>query len=151
MAANDHERLIFKTYAELYARPDGFDLPALIPQVYLHYDPYTRRERGGPGPLVRQRMDFLLLLPDRKRIVIEVDGRQHYADNDGNADSGRYAEMVREDRALRLAGYEVYRFSVRELEDGKPSQALVRQFFDSLLERCFVNHQPESDTRSDLV
>jgi hypothetical protein len=43
---------VFTTYAELYATADGFDLPALIPQVYVHYDPYTRRERGGRGPLV---------------------------------------------------------------------------------------------------
>ena len=119
-----------------------FDLPALIPQVYLHDDPYTRRERGAPGPLPRQRMDFLLLLPDRKRVVIEADGRQHYADDDGKASPGRYAEMVREDRALRLAGYEVYRFGVKELADGKAGQDLVRQFFDSLLER----HLPKADS-----
>src|SRR5262249_47287421 len=135
MAGNEHERLIFKTYAELYGGPGGFDLPALIPQVYLHYDPYTRRERGSLVPLPPQRLDFLLLLPDRKRIVMEVDGRQHYADDDGKASPGRYAKMVREDRALRLAGYEVYRFGVRELTDGDASQALARQFFDSLLEK----------------
>ena len=62
MNGNQAERLVFKTYAELYAKADGFDLPALIPQVYLHYDPYTRLERGGRSPLVRQRMDFLLLV-----------------------------------------------------------------------------------------
>jgi hypothetical protein len=95
MARQAGELLLFTTFAELYGRPGGFDLPALIPQVYLHY-----------GPLVRQRMDFLLLLPNRQRVVIEVDGRQHYSDDDGHADTGLYAEMVREDRALRLAGYE---------------------------------------------
>jgi very-short-patch-repair endonuclease len=141
MAGNDHERLVFKTYGELYVAADGFDLPALIPQVYLHYDPYTRRERGGPGPLVRQRMDFLLLLPGRARVVIEVDGRQHYADDDGSASPDRYAEMVREDRTLRLAGYEVYRFGVKELTEGQASQALVREFFVALLER----HQTKAE------
>jgi len=135
MADNEYERLIFRTYAEQYASSDGFDLPALIPQVYLHYDPYTRRERMGPGPLPRQRMDFLLLLPHRQRIVIEVDGMQHYADEDKVADPARYAQMVREDRALRLAGYEVYRFSVRELMDGESSRELVRGFFASLMRR----------------
>jgi hypothetical protein len=30
MAGNDHKRLILNTYAELYARPDGFDLPAPV-------------------------------------------------------------------------------------------------------------------------
>lgn len=65
--------------------------------------------------LSRQRMDFLLLFPDRSRVVIEIDGRQHYAAEE-RADPGRYAEMVREDRALRLRGYEVYRFG------GEPDQ-----------------------------
>ena len=89
MNGNEAERLVFKTYAELYAKADGFDLPALIPQVYLHYDPYTRLERGGRSPLVRQRMDFLLLVANRGRIVIEVDGRQHYAESDGRANPAR--------------------------------------------------------------
>jgi hypothetical protein len=42
------------------------NLPALILQVYLHYDPYTSRiaERQL---LLRQRMDFLLLVPCRQR------------------------------------------------------------------------------------
>ncbi len=135
MDDNEAERLVFKTYAELYAQADGFDLPALIPQVYLHYDPYTRLERGGRSPLVRQRMDFLLLVANRGRIVIEVDGRQHYAESDGRANPARYAEMVKEDRSLRLAGYEVYRFGAKELMDGEASRDLVRQFFASLLEK----------------
>jgi hypothetical protein len=118
MSSNEYERLVFKTYAELYARADGFDLPALIPQVYLHYDPYTRRERGGRGPLARHRMDFLLLLSNRGRIVVEVDGRQHYSDDDGRASPDRYAEMVKEDRSLRLAGYEVYRFGAKPESTG---------------------------------
>src|SRR5208282_471023 len=135
MGSNEAERLVFKTYAELYATDDGCDLPALIPQVYLHYDPYTRLERGGRSPLVRQRMDFLLLVASRRRIVIEVDGRQHYADDEGRANPARYAEMVKEDRSLRLAGYEVYRFGAKELMDGEASRDLVRQFFASLLEK----------------
>lgn len=72
----------FEAYKTRYRRELEGVMPALIPQVYLHYDPYTMREiaaRGGPGPLVRQRMDFLLLLPNRTRIVIEVDGKHHYA------------------------------------------------------------------------
>jgi very-short-patch-repair endonuclease len=105
------------------------------PQVYLHYDPYTRYQRGKQGPLKRQRMDFLLLLPHRHRVVIEVDGRQHYADENGVADTSRYAEMVKEDRALCLAGYEVYRFGGKELMDGDISRDLVRNFFTSLMRR----------------
>jgi hypothetical protein len=129
------EFLLFTTFADIYGRPDGMDLPAVIPQVYLHYDPYTQRERAAPGPLARQRMDFLLLLPGRQRVVIEVDGRQHYADENGRASTARYAEMVREDRSLRLAGYDVYRFGGKELEDERSGSQLVRQFTRSLLKQ----------------
>ncbi len=129
------ELLLFTTFAQVYGRRGGFDLPALIPQVYLHYDPYTRRERAAPGPLARQRMDFLLLLPSRQRVVIEVDGRQHYADNDGRANTARYAEMVREDRSLRLAGYDVYRFGGKELKNEQAGGQLVRQFIELLLRK----------------
>lgn len=72
------EQLLMRTYCARYAEEGGFDLPALIPQVYLHYDPYTRKSGKQSGALHRQRMDFLLLAPDRSRIVIEVDGVQHY-------------------------------------------------------------------------
>jgi hypothetical protein len=41
--------------------------------------------------------------------------------------------MVREDRAIRLQGYEVYRFGGAELS-GEIGKTLVRQFVD-LLER----------------
>jgi hypothetical protein len=66
------------THCARYAEDGGFDLPALIPQVYLHYDPYSRRSGKQSGALYRQRMDFLLLGPDPSRIVIELDGLQHY-------------------------------------------------------------------------
>lgn len=132
--ANEVEKKLFRTYCGLYAEPDGFDLPALIPQVYLHYDPYTKRQLGDrPGQLKRQRMDFLMLLPRRARVVLEVDGRQHYASSDGLADPVRYAEMAAEDRSLRLAGYEVFRFGAHELTVDKTAVDL-RTFFRQLLE-----------------
>jgi very-short-patch-repair endonuclease len=132
---NDAEQLIFRTYCERYGR-DGFDLPALIPQVYLHYDPYTRRQLGEqPGPLERQRMDFLLLFPRHVRVVVELDGVQHYADDTRRADPARYARMVREDRRLQLAGYEVYRFGGHDLVDKDAGARMLNEFFDALLER----------------
>lgn len=132
IAGNPAENVIFEAYSRRYK--DGFAIPALIPQVYLHYDPYTRAARGGEGPLARQRMDFLLLFSDRQRVVIEVDGRQHYADDQGRADTTLYAQMVAEDRRLRLAGYEVYRFGGQELmQAGAP--AMVSAFFNDLQQR----------------
>ncbi|MFI8243451.1 hypothetical protein ACIF83_40465 [Streptomyces sp. NPDC085866] len=137
------EQLVMRTYCARYAEDGGFDLPALIPQVYLHYDPYTRRSGKQSGALPRQRMDFLLLAPDRSRIVIEVDGVQHYGRPNPPDDKGRithtavprlYAEMVAEDRRLRLAGYEIYRFGGWELTQPHAEQ-LVQDFFTELLAR----------------
>ncbi len=50
-------------------------------------------------------MDFLLLLPRRRRVVIELDGVQHDADASERADPARYAAMAAADRELRLARY----------------------------------------------
>ncbi len=136
LTGNDAELLIFRTYCSRFGHEGGFDLPALLPQVYLHYDPYSqRRFRDRTGPLRRQRMDFLLLLPQRVRVVVEVDGVQHYATQDRRADPRRYADMVSEDRALRLVGYEVYRFGGQELVDKAAASEMVNGFFDALFER----------------
>lgn len=132
--ANDAEKFFFKTYCTRYAQATGSDVPALVPQVYLHYDPYVRSHLGDrPGPVTRQRMDFLLLLPRRARVVLEIDGVQHYSENHVPSPQ-RYAEMVAEDRALRLARYEVYRFGGQELTDKGPvTAAMLNAFFDQLL------------------
>ncbi|MDR6636969.1 hypothetical protein [Paenarthrobacter nitroguajacolicus] len=57
---NSVELRVFDAYAARY-KDNGFDIPALIPQVYLHFDPATqlsRRSAGQSGsPLARQRMD----------------------------------------------------------------------------------------------
>ena len=127
------ERLLFNSYFERI-HPLMQEPPALIPQIYLHYDPYTVRERNGQKVLPRQRMDFLLLLPHSQRVVIEVDGKQHYANND-KASPPLYAEMVAADRELKLRGYEVYRFGGYELQ-GDPGKQVVEDFFRKL----FVRH-----------
>ena len=125
------ERQMFLAYTELLKQHD-FKLPALIPQVYLHYDPYSQRQRRTTGPLPRQRMDFLMLLHGRRRLVIEIDGKQHYADGD-QASPRRYAEMMREDRALRLDGYEIYRFGGAEFHDAQEARTEMLTFFGRIL------------------
>lgn len=139
------EYAIFRTFYKIYAPLLGDKLPALLPQVYLHYDLYTKRQRGEEQVLTRQRMDFLLMLEHGVRIVIEVDGRHHYATDDGQdlwiANAQKYAEMASEDRRLRLAGYEVYRFGGAEFSDvelknwsvGADAEAMLKRFFDQLL------------------
>jgi very-short-patch-repair endonuclease len=112
------------------------NLPALLPEVWLHWDPKTVKERG-PDALLRFRMDFLLLLPHGIRIVLEVDGREHYATEDGRADTARYASMVAGDRDLKLSGYEVFRFGGAELQ-GDQARGMVKAFFSALFERYSV-------------
>lgn len=119
-------------------------LPALLPEVWLHWDPKTVKERG-PQALMRFRMDFLLLLPGGARIVIEVDGKHHYSRDDGRADCDRYATMVAADRDLKLAGYDVFRFGAFEL-DGDAAPSIVKRFFDSLFKKHGVVIPSGTDT-----
>jgi len=133
VADSPAEKTLWRTYCWRYGREGAEGVPALIPQVYLHYDPYTRAELKGVegGELARQRMDFLLLPSQRRRVVIEVDGAHHYSE-DGRASPRRYSEMLAEDRRVRLAGYEVFRFGGWELT--RPdAEAVVDRFFDELL------------------
>lgn len=146
-AKSPGEFAIFHGYYDRFSKALGDRLPALIPQVYLHYDPYTRRARGDEKFLVRQRMDFLLMLERGVRIVIEIDGSHHYAVKESGgqeryvASPRLYAEMAAEDRRLRLMGYEVYRFGGHEFLDvdieswkvGPLAQQRVADFFDRLL------------------
>jgi hypothetical protein len=145
------EYALFTKYYGRFGNQLGDKLPALIPQVYLHYDPYSKRERGDEEFLARQRMDFLLMLENRARIVIEVDGRHHYATKDPKtglyiADPSLYAKTSLEDRRLRLLGYEVYRFGGSEFMDTDPenrvvgpqSEKAVLEFFERLLKKYGV-------------
>lgn len=136
LGGNRAELRLFKSYTARY-KDENFDIPALIPQVYLHFDPSTqlaRRNAGQSGsPLARQRMDFLILFSSRHRVVLEVDGKQHYADRE-IASPARYSDMVAEDRRLRLDGYEVYRFGGLELMKDN-ADSMLAQFFDQLAER----------------
>jgi very-short-patch-repair endonuclease len=65
------------------------------------------------------------------RIVLEVDGKQHYADGD-LASPRHSADMVREDRALRLPGYEIYRLRRHELPHEGAEHMLVAFFEQSM-------------------
>lgn len=127
------EKLLFFTYYRDF-KALGEKLPALVPQVYMHYDPKTLKELQGKRRIPRERMDFLLLLSDRNRIVLEVDGKHHYAKGDV-ASPQEYARRVAEDRKLRLRGYEIYRFGGHELSVADEGQKLLRDFFTSLFEK----------------
>jgi hypothetical protein len=137
------QKLFFKSYFQRFAAAIPM-LPALLPEVWLHWDPKTARERGKDA-LLRFRMDFLLLLPNGIRVVIEVDGKHHYADNRDQADPRRYADMVAADRDLRLSGYDVYRFGAAELNEVN-GFSVASDFFDRLFKLYKLpiskEHQP---------
>lgn len=130
---SEGERNLFSHYFKEFRPRLRAALPALVPQVYLHYDPATIAQLRAGKRLERQRMDFLLLLPNKNRVVLEVDGKHHFSEGDAPS-LRKYADMTRADRQLRLLGYEVYRFGANELV-GDGAAAVVASFFDALFKK----------------
>lgn len=96
------------------------------------------RSRGDDRRFNVQRMDFLLLLPHGVRVVVEIDGQQHYstsAEESAKPSPEEYARTVRADRNLRLAGYEVYRFGGHEFQDEGGFVSVIDEFFTRLFRR----------------
>lgn len=140
-ASSPPQRNLFGLYHEIHGAA-VHDLPALLPEVWLHWDHKTVQQRGRDA-LLRFRMDFLFLLPHGERIVLEVDGSSHYASPDGKRpDPVRYADGVRGDRELKLAGYEVFRFGATELQDPEQARVLLGHFFADLFQRFGVTSEP---------
>lgn len=132
------QRNLFIAYHQILG-PTAED-PALLPEVWLHWDHKTVQERG-PEALLRSRMDFLLLLPHGQRVVLEVDGSQHYTRDRGRTpDTAKYAEMVAADRDLKLRGYEVFRFGHDELRDFHAARDLLQQFLPDMFCRFRVSN-----------
>lgn len=146
---SDAEKLFYKGYIE-YIKKNGKHLPALIPQVYLYYDPKKKTEREIKV-FEHQKMDFMMVISTNQRIVIEIDGIQHYAEDSTApgtqfkryASAQRYAEMMKAHREMVLVGYDVYRFGGRELwvNDANTEESIldmVSGFFDALFEKYGV-------------
>ena len=140
------EKTFFSTYLELVDEL-GDTIPALLPQVYLYFDSKSQKERTIQI-FDHQCMDFLMILSQRKRVVIELDGAQHYADSQKINMHGRecsvciaspakYASMVKAQREMTLAGYEVYRFGGKELMESD-AREVIRQFFTELFQKHAV-------------
>ena len=131
-ASSPPQAFLFRSFFETF-REAVPTLPVPLPEVWLHWDPVRAAERGK-NALTRHRMDFLMLMPRGVRVVLEVDGQQHYAE--AGAPSPRlYAEMVAADRDLRLSGYEVYRFGGYELDGTGEASAMLKEFFVRLFRR----------------
>ncbi len=129
------EKIFFNSYLSL-ATQYADKIPALFPQVWLYYDPKLEKNRIRKI-YEHQRMDFLMLFSESKRIVIEIDGIQHYADYQSGqtkhyASVDKYAAMVSAQRDMTLAGYEVYRFGGKEFLDEASGKRLVMSFLKDL-------------------
>ena len=132
------QRNLFKAYHHIHAGAVP-RLPALLPEVWLHWDPKTIRERGSEA-MLGFRMDFLLLLPHGHRVVLEVDGATHYSTGD-RPDPAAYAKGARADRELKLARYEVFRFGATELQHPRNAEPMLRRFFTDLFGQFGVTPQ----------
>jgi hypothetical protein len=98
-AGRGPELVMFQTYTELL-KHHGFALPALIPQVYLHYDPYSRTSRRVPGPL-----QDLLLTPPRN--PAQFPAAEHRSSHDPTAagDFGLAEEAIKQDALVNALGW----------------------------------------------
>ncbi|TDB80158.1 hypothetical protein [Micromonospora sp. KC721] len=74
-----------------------------------------------------------MLMRGRRRLVLECDGKQHYADSRGQASPRLYAQMVAADRELHLAGYEIVRFGGAEFQSAKQAGTMLHRYFVRLL------------------
>lgn len=136
------EQLFFDTYLEMTVGKEE-RIPALFPQVWLYYDPKLQKDRIKKI-FEHQRMDFLMLFSESQRVVIEIDGVQHYADYvAGNkkhyASVDKYADMMAAQREMSLAGYDVYRFGAKELYDPAIGKRKVRAFFEGLFSKYGIS------------
>jgi hypothetical protein len=127
---------LYHLYHQIHG-PAVPDLPALLPEVWLYWDPKTVKARGVDA-LLRFRMDFLMLLPHNQRVVIEVDGAHHFTAPNGKPDGAKYAANMRGDRDLKLSGYEVFRFGATELQGYKQARSSLEVFFADLFRRFEV-------------
>ena len=128
-AKSGPETWMLQAYYELKDEKK-IDPPALIPQVYLYYDPQTLQQRGYKL-FEHQKMDFLMIFTHRDRVVIEIDGKQHYAEGE-KASPKLYADMVKAHREMSLYGYDVYRFGGYEFWGGAEDEARKRKILEKI-------------------
>lgn len=147
---SEPERLFYKAYVS-YLKTHGKHIPALMPQVYMYYDPKTKAQRDWQI-FEHQKMDFMMIISPTQRVVFEIDGYQHYAEDEiapctnykHYASPARYAEMMKAHREMSLAGYDVYRFGGRELwvNEHASEEDIINNiciFFDKLFKKYHID------------
>ena len=105
---------------------------ALLPQVYLNWDPFTKKQRGYK--LVNQKVDFLWYGPNHFPLVIEIDGPSHWEFPDVG-----YRVQCEFDRDLMDRGFHIRRFTNEEIRswhsDGKLEEK-VKSIFSRYLRQA---------------
>lgn len=97
---SEPERIFYKAYIS-YLKKHTKNTPALLPQVYMYYNSKTKSQRDWQI-FEQQKMDFMMTISLSQRMVFEIDGSQHYAEDDvapgtqykHYASPARYAEMI---------------------------------------------------------
>ncbi|PHG74423.1 hypothetical protein [Bacillus wiedmannii] len=149
------EKKFLDLYLNLY---DDDDHPAILPQITIAYSPILSKSdlrNLEIDPKHRYTMDFMVIPNDKTKILIEIDGREHYSklltkilvEIDGKehystlknsvyiAAPELYAAQAKEDRELKVKGYTVFRFGGSEMMDGKEDtlQEEMKKIFDPYL------------------
>jgi very-short-patch-repair endonuclease len=138
----DFFKAYIKKYAVPYQKPksDGNNgirsrdlqgVPALVPQVWIKWDNQSTRSlnRMGYDADSPYRVDFVIFWNNKMYIVL-LDGIQHYAakvNGRWDADEETYAARLKEDRLLRLQGWEVFRVGNWEIRDETRLSAVLEE------------------------
>lgn len=124
------ETMFLEKYAKYVKDADHNEVlesVALIPQLWVNWIHYSApdEERARKIRMEPFRVDFGIYSEGRK-IVIEIDGTSHFSemaaiDNKGviqlEASLEKYTEHLRKDRWLRKQGWEVFRFTDKEVNE----------------------------------
>ncbi len=133
------EKLLLKAYLETFvaphARPSlkpsspGLDflplkdkIPALLPQAWINWrsnDREALKRMGYKYANATMRFDFVVFWQSRN-FVVQVDSIEHYAEKVNerwDANEERYAARLKEDRLLRMQGWNIFRLGNWETRD----------------------------------
>ena len=125
------EQIFYQAYFAQFIKPyleNKHRAPiALLPQVYLNWDPLTQKQRGYK--LVNQRVDFLWYGPNHFPLVIEIDGPSHWEFPDVG-----YRVQCEFDRDLMDRGFHIRRFTNDEIRSWH-SQNRLEEEVKSLFSR----------------
>lgn len=113
--------------------------PCLVPQCYIN--PYLNK--SNPAEDVPERVDFLLRWTGlhEKPGIIEVDGKSHFSDIDS------FTSHTQKDRFLRRRGWDVYRFTVKEIDQFEVEH-LIRLMNDEYEMSSLIYENPEYENIS---